>query len=90
MVEMNHNAITVSSDTTIKAAHGVVVSVHVTKVGASGDKIVLRNGTGNSDTIEFTVFGEGIQNIQGINRRFEDGIRADITGSTAQYLIVFK
>jgi len=90
MVELNHNAITVNSDTTIKAAHGVVVAVHVTKAGASGDKIVLRNGTTNSDTIEFTVFGEGIQNIQSINRRFEDGIRADITGSTAEYLIVFK
>jgi len=90
MVEMNHNAITVSADTTIKGAHGVVVSIHVTKAGSSGDKIVLRNGTANSDAIEFTVFGEGIQNIQGINRRFENGIRADITGTTAQYLVVFK
>ncbi len=90
MVEMNHNAITVGADTTIKGAHGVVVSIHVTKAGASGDKIILRNGTSNSGTIEFTVFGEGIQNIQGINRRFENGIRADITGSTAQYLVVFK
>lgn len=87
---MNHNAITVNSDTTIKGDHGVIVSVHVTKAGASGDKIVLRNGTSNSDIIEFTVFGEAIQNIQEINRRFESGIRADITGSTAQYLVVFK
>ena len=90
MVEMNHNAITVGTDTTIKAAHGVVVSVHVTKAGASGDKVEFRNGTANSDTIEFTVYGEGLQNIQGINRRFEDGIRAHVTGSTAKYLVVFK
>mgnify|MGYP005632573727 CR=1 FL=1 len=90
MVEMNHNAITVSADTTIKGAHGVVVAVHVTKAGASGDKLVLRNGTSNSDTIEFTVFGEGIQNVQDINRRFESGIRADITGSTAEYIVIYK
>ena len=90
MVEMNHNAITVGADATIKAAHGVIVSVHVTKVGASGDKVEFRNGTANSDTIEFTVYGEGLQNIQGINRRFEDGIRAHVTGSTAKYLVVFK
>ena len=90
MVEMNHNAITVSTDTTIKAAHGVVVSVHVTKAGASGDKVEFRNGATNAGVVEFTVFGEGLQNIQGINRRFEDGIRANITGTTAQYLVVFK
>ncbi len=88
---MNHNAITVNSDTLIKGAHGVIVSIHVTKAGASGDKLQLRNGTLVSSTpIEFTVFGENIQNVQDINRRFEEGIFADVTGSTAEYIIVFK
>ena len=39
---------------------------------------------------EFTVYGEGYQNIEDIYRRFEDGIFAEVTGSTAKYLIVFK
>ena len=90
MVEMNHNAITVGTDTTIKAAHGVVVSVHVTKVGASGDKVVFHNGDGNTDPAEFTVYGEGIQNIQDVMRRFENGIYAEVTGTTAKYIVVFK
>jgi hypothetical protein len=80
MVEYNHNAVTVgSADTTIKASHGVVVAVHVTLVGA-----------GNSDPIEFEVHGESVQNVIQINRRFEDGIRADFTGSTARYIVVYK
>lgn len=87
----NHNAVTVgASDTTIKSSHGVVVAVHVTLVGASGDKLVLRNGTANTDPVEFEVHGEGIQNVIQINRRFEDGIRADFTGSTARYIVVYK
>tara|TARA_R100000406_G_scaffold71336_5_gene51611 strand:- start:1191 stop:1466 length:276 start_codon:yes stop_codon:yes gene_type:complete len=91
MVEMNHNAVTIgASDTTIKSGHGVVVAVHVTLIGSSGDKLVLRNGTTNSDPIEFEVHGEAVQNIIQINRRFEDGIRADVTGNTARYLIVYK
>lgn len=91
MVEYNHNAVTVgSADATIKASHGVVVAVHVTLKGASGDKLVLRNGTSNTDPIEFEVHGEEVQNVIEINRRFEDGIRADFTGSTARYIVVYK
>lgn len=91
MVEYNHNAVTVgSADITIKASHGVVVAVHVTLKGAAGDKLVLRNGTSNTDPIEFEVHGEDVQNVIEINRRFEDGIRADFTGTTARYIVVYK
>ena len=88
MVELNHNVANVNADATIKGGHGVV-AVKVTKKGSSGSKIQLRNGTSNSDPIEFTVFGEDIQDNGRIHRRFENGIRCDITGD-AEYLIVFK
>ncbi len=58
MVELNHNVANVNADSTIKGGHGVVVAVKVTKKGSSGSKIQLRNGTSNSDPIEFTVFGK--------------------------------
>lgn len=86
----NHNAKDVSADGAVCAGHGVIVSVHVTKAGASGDKVVFHNGSANTDPVEFTVYGEGIQNIQDIHRRFEDGIYADVTGTGARYVVVFK
>ena len=90
MVELNHNVKYISASGSVKGGHGVVVGVHVTKSGSSGDKVVLHNGTSNSCVAEFTVNGESIQNIQDLNRRFESGIYAEITGSTARYLVVFK
>ena len=90
MTYTNHDIKDVTADGAVKAGHGVIVSVHVTKVGASGDKVVFHNGDANSDPAEFTVYGEGIQNIQDICRRFEDGIYAEVTGTTARYLVVFK
>jgi len=89
MVELNHAVYDLSSSTQIKASHGVIVGVHVTKAGSSGDKVVFKNGGSSGDT-EFTVYGESIQNVQDINRRFESGIYATITGSTARYLVIFK
>ena len=86
----NHDIKDVAADGAVKAGHGVIVSVHVTKAGASGDKVVFHNGTANTDPVEFTVYGEGIQNIEDIYRRFEDGIFAKVTGSTAKYIVVFK
>lgn len=90
MVELNHNVKYISASGSVKGDHGVVVGVHVTKSGSSGDKVVLHNGTSNSGVAEFTVNGESIQNIQDLNRRFESGIYAEITGSTARYLVIFK
>ena len=90
MTYTNHNAKDIAADGAVKAGHGVIVSVHVTKAGASGDKVVFHNGDSNSDPVEFTVYGEGIQNIQDVMRRFENGIFAKVTGSTAKYIVVFK
>ena len=90
MVELNHDVKYISTSVLVKGGHGVVVGVHVTKSGSSNDKIVLHNGTSSSGVAEFTVNGETSQNIENINRRFENGIYAEITGSTARYLVIFK
>jgi len=89
MVELNHNVKSFNADTAIKGAHGVVVAVYVTKSGSSGSKCIFKNGTSGSGTTEFTVFGEDVQGVFNVNRRFESGIFADITGS-AEYTVVFK
>ncbi len=88
MVELNHNVLSFNSDTAIKGSHGVVVAVFCSKKGSSGAKCVLKNG-GASGATEFTIFGEIEGNYQDINRRFEDGIYADVTGS-AEWTVVFK
>jgi hypothetical protein len=89
MVELNHNVTSFNADALIKGDHGVVVSIYVTKTGTSGSKRVLKNGTSTSGTAEFTIFSEQQGTYVGINRRFESGIFADITGD-AEYTIVFK
>ena len=89
MVELNHNVTSFNADTLIKGDHGVVVSIYVTKTGTSGSKCVLKNGTSTSGTAEFTIFSEQQGTYVGINRRFESGIFADITGN-AEYTVVFK
>ncbi len=88
MVELNHNVVSFNADTTIKGDHGVVVNVYVSKTGSSGSKCVFKNG-GASGAEEFTIFAESQGTYVGINRRFEDGIYADITGN-AEYTVVFK
>ena len=89
MVELNHNVTSLNSSAVVKGGHGVIVGVKITKSGSSGAKIILRNGITNSSPIEFTVFGESVQDNGNLNRRFENGIYAHITGN-AEYLIVFK
>lgn len=89
MVEYNHNVVSFNSDTTIKGDHGVIVNVYVSKTGSSGSKCVFKNGTTSSGTTEFTIFAESQGTYVGINRRFEEGIFADITGD-AEYTVVFK
>ena len=56
MTYSNHNVKDVTADGAVKAGHGVIVSVHVVKAGASGDKVVFHNGDTNSDPAEFTVY----------------------------------
>jgi hypothetical protein len=90
MTYTNHNVKDIAASGAVKAGHGVIVAVYVTKEGASGDKVVFHNGTANSDPVEFTVYGEGVQHVQDVFRRFEAGIFAEVTGSTAKYIIVYK
>ena len=89
MVELNHNIANINADGLIKGSHGVVVAVKVMKAGSSGAKIILKNGIDTNAAAEFTVYGENVQDLGAINRRFEAGIYADVTGS-AEYLVVFK
>ena len=89
MVELNHNVISFNADTAVKGSHGVVVAVFCSKKGSSGAKCIFKNGTSTSGDAEFTIFGETEGNYQDINRRFESGIFADVTGS-AEWTVVFK
>lgn len=89
MVELNHNVKNVNASVLVKGSHGIISSIHVTKTGSSGAKIELKNGIITGSPLELTVYGESIQNVQDINRRFEGGIYATVTGA-AEYVIVFK
>ena len=89
MVELNHNVVSFNSDTLIKGAHGVIVNVYISKTGSGSDKVVFKNGTPSSGTAEFTIFTAAQGTYVGINRRFESGIFADVTGS-AEITVVFK
>ena len=90
MVELNHNVVSFNSDTLIKGDHGVLVGVFVTKVGSGSNKVEFRNGTTDSATpIELTIFTAAQGTYPNINRRFENGIFADCTGS-AEITVVFK
>ena len=89
MVELNHNVVSINSDTLIKGSHGVLVNVYVSKVGSGSNKVEFRNGTTGSAPVEFTIFTAAQGTYVGINRRFEDGIYADCTGN-AEVTVVFK
>ena len=89
MVELNHAVVSFNSDTIVKGDHGVIVAIFCTKKGGSGAKCVLKNGTSTSGAVEFTIFGEIEGNYQNVNRRFESGIYAHVTGS-AEWTVVFK
>ena len=90
MVELNHNVVSFNSDTLVKGGHGVVVAVFVTKVGSGSNKVEFRNGTTSSATpVEFTIFTAAQGTYPNLNRRFENGIYADCTGS-AEVTVVFK
>jgi len=89
MVELNHSVVSFNSDTLVKGAHGVIVGVFVTKVGSGSDKVVFKNGTSTGGTAEFTIFTATQGTYVQINRRFENGIFADCTGS-AEITVVFK
>ncbi len=89
MVELNHNVANVNADALVKGGHGVLVAVHVSKKGSSGAKVELKNGINSSAPVEITIYGEEVQDVDELHRRFENVIYADVTGS-AEYVIVFK
>ena len=89
MVELNHAVVSFNSNTLVKGDHGVIVAIFCTKKGSSGAKCILKNGTTTGGTVEFTIFGEIEGNYQNVNRRFESGIYAHVTGS-AEWTVVFK
>ena len=67
----------------------MIVGVFVTKTGSGNDKVVFKNGTTSSGGTEFTLFTATQGTYVQINRRFEDGIYADVTGN-AEITVVFK
>jgi hypothetical protein len=68
----------------------VIVAIFVTKVGSGSNKVEFRNGTTSSATpVELTIFTAAQGTYPNINRRFENGIYADCTGS-AEVTVVFK
>ena len=67
----------------------MIVAVFVTKVGSGSDKVVFKNGATSGGTTEFTLFTATQGTYVNINRRFEEGIYADVTGN-AEITVVFK
>lgn len=74
----------------IKTGTGIIKAVYVTLLGASTDKVEFKDGVDGTGAVIFTVNGESVQNIPYINKRFKSGIYADVTGTTARYIVVFE
>jgi hypothetical protein len=90
MVELNHAVKNVDGvNTLIKASHGVVSSIHIMHDQPTGT-LKLRNGTDVSAPLEFTIHTEHTQNYIDINRRFENGIFAEVDHTNVYALIVYK
>lgn len=91
MVEMNHDVKNIETSGIIKGGHGVVFAIYVIETSGSNATLTLRNGTDSSAPEEFHIHGHHILRMEHINRRFENGIYAHLTGATgAEYLIVYK
>ena len=76
----------VSADAIIQVGGGVVTGIAVTKVGAS-DTIELKEGV--SGGVKVPAFSaSGIIFIP-MNVRFETEIYANVTGTTAEYVIIY-
>lgn len=90
MVEDNHNVVNLNAtDLLIKGSHGVITGIHVL-IHENNAYVHFRNGTDASAPIEFTVYLDHAQDLIQLNRRFENGIFADVTGSTCKLLVVYK
>ena len=88
---MNHAVKNIHTSGIIKGGHGVVFAIYVIETSGANATLTLRNGTDSSATEEFHIHGHHILRMEHINRRFENGIYAHLTGATgAEYLIVYK
>ena len=91
MVELNHDVKNIHTSMLVKGNHGVVYAIYVVETSGSTSTLTLRNGTTDTAPEEFHIHGHHILRMENINRRFEDGIYAHITGATgAEFLIVYK
>ena len=91
MVELNHDVKNIHTSGIVKGGHGVVYAVYVIETSGSNSTLTLRNGTDSSAPEIFHIHGHHILRFENINRRFENGIYAHMTGSTgAEYLIVYR
>lgn len=88
---MNHAVKNIETSQLVKGGHGVVFAIYVIETSGSNATLTLRNGTDSSAPEEFHIHGHHILRMEHINRRFENGIYAHLTGATgAEYLIVYK
>ncbi len=91
MTSDNHNVKNLETSQLVKGDHGVIMAVYVIETAGSNSTLTFRNGTTNIAPAEFHVHGHHILRLENINRRFENGIYAHITGGTgAEFLIVYK
>jgi hypothetical protein len=85
----NTKSLAGAQTTLIGSGQRKVIAIYVTKAGASGSLLNLRNGTTNGAAIEFTVEGEAVNQLPIINRTFGAGLYAEvITGGS--YLIIYE
>lgn len=91
MAGSQHNCISLAGAQTTLIASGQrkLIAVYVTKAGASGSLLNLRNGTTNGAGIVLTVEGEGLHQLPVINRTFGVGIYAEVvTGGS--YVLIYE
>jgi len=89
MVGMVNEARSVTADLLLKNGHGIVKAVYVTKSGAGGSLLNLRDGTTVAAPIILTIEGEGVQQLPYLNKPFSTGIFADhVVGGS--YLVVWE
>lgn len=89
MVGMINEAASVTADVLLKKGHAVLKAVYVTKSGAAGSLINLRDGTTAAGPIILTIEGEAVHQVPFINKPFTTGLFADhVTGGS--YLVVWE
>lgn len=91
MAGSQHNTKSLAGAQTTLIASGQrkIIAIYVTKAGAAGSLLNIRNGTTNAAAIEFTVEGEAVLSLPILNRTLGAGLYAEvITGGS--YLIVYE